>query len=87
LLVEGGALANTFIGQAIGVGPGRGIALLYILVGLLPVAIGIVGYLYPRLRLLEDELPNIVISPAAEIEDETSPADYQPQLEGASGAD
>ena len=87
LLVEGGVLANTFIGQAIGVGPGRGIALLYILVGLLPMAAGTLGYLYPRLRLLEDELPNIVVHPTKEAEDEEAAVGGELLLEGAPSAD
>jgi hypothetical protein len=57
LLRSGGALVNS-IGPLIGVGPGRGIGLLLILVGLLPVICGIAGYLSPRVRHIEQETPD-----------------------------
>lgn len=59
LLAKGGLLAGS-IGQIIGTGPGRGIGLLYIVVGILTVLITIVAYSYPRIRLVEDELPDAV---------------------------
>lgn len=64
LLAHGGLLANS-IGQLIGVGRGRGIALLYIVLGLLILLTVVAGYLYPRLRLLEDELPDMISDKAA----------------------
>jgi len=57
LLRSGGALVNT-VGAVIGVGPGRGIGLLLILVGLLPVLCGIAGYISPRVRHVEQEIPD-----------------------------
>jgi amino acid adenylation domain-containing protein len=65
LVSEGGALAGT-VGQLIGVGPGRGMALLVLCAGVLLTAWGVLGLLYRPLRLLEDELPDAV--PAAEID-------------------
>ncbi len=59
LLAPGGALAGS-IGQLIGVGPGRGIALLFMVFGVLMILLVIVGYLYPRLRFVEDELPDAI---------------------------
>ena len=59
LLVPGGALAGS-VGRAIGVGPGRGIALMFILLGLLTLLAVALGYMYPRLRLVEEELPDAV---------------------------
>jgi DHA3 family macrolide efflux protein-like MFS transporter len=59
LLAKGGPLAGS-IGQIIGTGPGRGIGLLYIVVGIFTVLVTIVAYSYPRLRLIEDELPDAV---------------------------
>ncbi len=59
LLVPGGPLAGS-LGQLIGVGPGRGIGLLFIVLGILSVLATVGGYLYPRLRLVEDELPDAV---------------------------
>jgi MFS transporter, DHA3 family, macrolide efflux protein len=57
LLAEGGALAGS-VGQVIGVGQGRGIALLFILMGLLMYVALAWGWSNPRLRNLEDELPD-----------------------------
>lgn len=67
MLREGGVLAGT-VGQVIGVGPGRGMALLVIISGLVLTAWGVLGLLHRPLRLLEDELPDAV--PGAEIDDD-----------------
>ena len=58
MLVENGALAGS-VGQVIGVGSGRGIGLVFILTGLFNTVAVIAGYLYPRLRLVEDEVPDV----------------------------
>ena len=55
-LQAGGPLAGS-VGQIIGVGPGRGGGLLFISAGLLLVLVVVIGYLYPALRQMEDELP------------------------------
>jgi DHA3 family macrolide efflux protein-like MFS transporter len=59
LLVANGPLAGS-VGRIVGVGPGRGIGLLFVVTGALVMLASIVGYLYPRLRLVEDELPDVV---------------------------
>lgn len=59
LLAIGGPLAGS-IGQTTGVGPGRGIGLLFIVMGILKIGVTLAGYLYPRIRLVEDELPDMV---------------------------
>lgn len=64
LMAVGGPLQGS-IGRLIGSGPGRGIALLLIIMGLLTLAAPIFGFLYPRLRLVEDELPDMVGEKAA----------------------
>jgi DHA3 family macrolide efflux protein-like MFS transporter len=61
LVSEGGALASTTLGQLIGIGPGRGTGLLFVVMGLLSVLVTVAAYLYPRLRLVEDELPDVVV--------------------------
>jgi DHA3 family macrolide efflux protein-like MFS transporter len=61
LLVQGGPLANS-VGRIIGVGPGRGIALFFVIMGILLIAASGVGFLYPRLRRLELELPDVITS-------------------------
>ncbi|MFI6041479.1 amino acid adenylation domain-containing protein [Nocardia sp. NPDC051321] len=65
LLEPGGPLAGT-VGQLIGVGPGRGLALLVVLSGLLQLAWAVRGWLDTHLRLLEDHLPDAL--PPAEID-------------------
>jgi len=57
LLVVGGPLAAT-VGKVIGVGPGRGIALLLVMVGTLLVLVTLVAYRSPRLRNLEKDVPD-----------------------------
>ena len=57
LLQEDGALADS-VGSVIGVGPGRGIAFLFIILGGLSIVFTLIAYMYPRLRNLEDELPD-----------------------------
>jgi len=55
----GGLLANS-AGRWIGVGPGRGVAALFVLSGLLLIAITAAAYLQPRVRELETELPDVI---------------------------
>ncbi len=57
LLAVGGSLAGS-IGQIIGVGRGHGIALLFIVMGMLNMLVTTGGYLYQPLRLLEKQLPD-----------------------------
>jgi surfactin synthase thioesterase subunit/MFS family permease len=59
LMTQGGALAER-IGWLIGVGPGRGMGLMIILVGAFLTAWGILGYRYRPLRFMEDELPDAI---------------------------
>ena len=65
LLMDGGALANTVVGQILGTGAGRGIGLMFILSGLTGIIVSIFVYLNPRIRNLEKELPDAI--PDAEI--------------------
>jgi len=59
LLAAEGPLAGS-VGRIIGVGQGRGIGLMFIVMGILTMLATMGGYLYPRLRLVEDELPDVV---------------------------
>jgi hypothetical protein len=59
LLAPGGLLVGS-IGQLIGVGRGRGIGLMFIVIGALTMLATVVAYQYPRLRLLESELPDAI---------------------------
>jgi MFS transporter, DHA3 family, macrolide efflux protein len=67
LLAAGGPLAGS-IGKVIGgVGPGYGIAFLFVVMGILTVLATVAGYLYPRLRLVEEELKDAIADPATVI--------------------
>lgn len=57
LMVEGGRLADS-VGRLIGVGPGRGIGLLFVVMGSLISLASLLVTLYPRLRRVELELPD-----------------------------
>lgn len=60
LLAPGGPLA-TSVGQVIGVGAGRGIGLLFIVMGAAKISISLAGYLHPRIRFVEQELPDAAV--------------------------
>lgn len=62
LLVEGGPLADS-VGRVIGVGPSRGIGLMFMVLGALVILLVICGFFNPRLRRLDIELPDAVVKP------------------------
>jgi MFS family permease len=62
-MMPGGAFAST-AGRLIGVGRGRGIALLILTLAAIPLLASIWGYMQPRLRRVEDEIPD-ALEPAA----------------------
>lgn len=64
LMVEGGALANTFLGGLLGVGLGRGIGLIFILSGLLLLVVTALAWANPRIRNVEEELPELLTEKA-----------------------
>jgi hypothetical protein len=57
LLLPNGLLANS-MGRLIGIGPGRGIGLLFILVGIFVMLITVAAYNYPDIRRVEENLPD-----------------------------
>jgi MFS transporter, DHA3 family, macrolide efflux protein len=59
LMAAHGRFAGSF-GQMLGVGPGRGIALLFAVMGLIKVTVSLMAYLYPHIRRIEDDLPDMV---------------------------
>jgi MFS transporter, DHA3 family, macrolide efflux protein len=65
LLVANGPLSES-VGRIIGVGPGYGIALLFVIMGTLTTLTAIAGYCYPRLRFVEEELPDAITNPIIE---------------------
>ncbi len=64
LLAEGGLLAGN-LGRILGVGPSRGIGLMFIIIGFLSALAALSGYLNPHVRLVEDKLPDAIASQAA----------------------
>src|SRR6202521_2102606 len=64
LLVAGGPLAAS-VGRVLGVGPGRGIGLFYLCIAAVPLLSSLWGYAQPRVRKVEDELPDALETPAA----------------------
>jgi hypothetical protein len=58
-MVEGGALAE-ILGPVIGVGPGRGMGLMFVLMGLLSTLSALSAFALPRIRRVELELPDMV---------------------------
>jgi MFS family permease len=67
LMAPGGALAGS-LGALIGVGDGRGVALMFMLSGLVAAGLAVAGSLNPRVRRVEDERdadPVLAAAPAA----------------------
>jgi MFS family permease len=61
LMAPDGLLANS-IGLLIGVGPGRGIGLLFMLMGSINIIATAIAYRTPHVRRVEKELPDAIIS-------------------------
>jgi len=59
LLLPGGAWEDS-VGAFIGVGPGRGAAFLFMMMGVLSVLLALIGYMSPRIRNIETLLPDVV---------------------------
>ncbi|MCH0563659.1 MFS transporter [Streptomyces sp. MUM 136J] len=81
LLAEKGPLAGS-VGEVLGTGPGRGMALLLGLLGLLVLATAVAGYLTPALRGLSDRAPK----PAAEDSGEEPAHDLAGDASGGTDA-
>jgi hypothetical protein len=62
LMAVDGRLGTGWIGDLIGSGPGRGIGLGYVICGLALVLVSLAVYANPRIRNLEDEIPDAVSS-------------------------
>lgn len=58
MLLPGGVLADTAIGRVVGVGPGRGIGLMFLTMAAIPGLAALWGFLHPRIRNVEAELPD-----------------------------
>jgi hypothetical protein len=64
-MLTGGTLTSTF-GPLVGVGPGRGIGLMFVLAGALYMLVAAIIFFHPRIRLVESELPDVVRESTAE---------------------
>jgi MFS family permease len=80
LLMPGGALEHS-AGRVLGVGPGRGIALMFVLIGAFVIVATALLYLSPRVRRLEDEIPDAV--PARPAPEPAPASGPQPAAAGA----
>jgi DHA3 family macrolide efflux protein-like MFS transporter len=60
-LSQHGLLSGS-VGQIIGVGPGRGIALFITILGVISAGVSLAAYLHPRVRRVEDEIPDAQIT-------------------------
>jgi len=58
-MAANGALAGS-VGALIGVGPGRGIGLLFVLLGVIRLGFAMSGVFYPRVWNVEDEIPDAI---------------------------
>jgi MFS family permease len=66
---------SPLLAVVVGDGPGRGFALLMMVMGLLLALCAVLAYLYPRLRHLEDELPDVTVEDAVVEESAADPAE------------
>jgi MFS family permease len=63
-LMPGGALADT-VGAVIGTGAGRGLAFMFVLIGIGMVLVSAIGYSVRAIRRIDDELPDALPSAPA----------------------
>jgi MFS transporter, DHA3 family, macrolide efflux protein len=74
LMAEGGALAAGPLGQLLGVGPGRGIGLMFLAGGVLLALVSALAWSSPRIRNIETDLPDLLPDTPLVAEPETQPA-------------
>jgi hypothetical protein len=68
MMMEGGALAGTFVGDLLGTGSGRGIAVIFIISAIFLWVLSLAAFSYPRLRNLEAEIPDAITDDEPETE-------------------
>jgi DHA3 family macrolide efflux protein-like MFS transporter len=74
MMRDGGGLGGTFLGDWLGVGPGRGIGLMYVISCLFLWVESGVAFASPRIRRVEDEIPDAIPDEPAGAEAEAAPA-------------
>jgi hypothetical protein len=67
LMRAGGGLSGTFLGNLLGVGPGRGIGLMFTISCLFLWGESLVAFAHPRIRRVELEIPDAILDEADEI--------------------
>lgn len=74
LLVPGGPLAGS-VGRVLGTGPARGVGLMFVVIGAFVIAVTLLLYASPRVRRLEEEIPDAAPArPAAPVAPDPQPA-------------
>jgi hypothetical protein len=68
LLREGGALAASWMGNLVGIGPGRGIGALFIISALVLWVASAFAFANPHIRNIETELPDVISDEESEDE-------------------
>ena len=81
MMREGGLLYNSFIAKIIGVGPGRGIGLIFVLAGLGAILITVIAYLNPRVRNIESNIPDVVADAPEQTEPPLASIELSPATE------
>ena len=74
----GGAFSGTFLAMLVGVGPGRGIGLIFLSAALLLAGSSMLAYLHPRIRRVETELPDALVDAPEEDFLPVSPETVEP---------
>jgi MFS family permease len=77
LMSEGGALSGTFIASVIGVGTGRGIALIFIVSAVFLWTSSMYAFANKRIRDLEEEIPDAIPDEPDELETEPTSVEVQ----------
>lgn len=57
---DGGVLASTILGRLLGTGAGRGMGLMFVIAGLGGILVSVLAFAHPRIRRVEDELPDAI---------------------------
>jgi len=60
-LMAGPSLLSKSLERVLGAGPGRGIGLLVSMLGAAVITLAVIGYLCPRLRNIDHELPDVAM--------------------------
>jgi MFS family permease len=71
-MMPGGSLAPAF-GWLVGTGPGAGMALVFVIIGLLGTLPGLMGYAFDAIRNIEDIIPDHDAVPTGVVEDAPDP--------------